>query len=343
MRVRVRFLLAAVALAMTAPGQAAAEMLHFEALQGWQDDNHHAALVTFRETCDKLDGPEWRPICRLASDVDPTDAAARAFFEMFFRPVLIGTPPALFTGYYEPELHGSLVRTPRFAWPIYRRPPELRDGRVFHDRAAIEAGALRGRGLELAWLDDPVEAYFLQIQGSGRIRLPDGSVMRVGYAGRNGHAYRSVGKEMVRRGTHTLDQVSAQEIRGWVRRNGQQGNDLLNHNPSYVFFRKITDVPAEKGPIGAMGRSISALRSLAVDPAFTPLGAPVWIEKDGNGPLRRLMVAQDTGGAIKGAQRADIFYGTGDAAGDAAGTVKDGGRMIVLLPIDRAYAMLPEG
>jgi membrane-bound lytic murein transglycosylase A len=148
---------------------------------------------------------------------------------------------------------------------------------------------------------------------------------------------------MVARGTMTADQVSAQGIKSYVRGNPSSGNDLLNVNPSYVFFRKIGDLPADKGPIGAMGRSITALRSVAIDPRFTPLGAPVWIEKDGAKPIRSLMVAQDTGGAIKGAQRADIFYGTGEQAGEAAGTVKDGGRMIVLLPIDRAYAMLPEG
>ena len=148
---------------------------------------------------------------------------------------------------------------------------------------------------------------------------------------------------MVARGTMSADQVSAQGIKSYVRNNPAAGNALLNVNPSYVFFRKIGDLPADKGPIGAMGRSITALRSVAIDPDFTPLGAPVWIEKDGDNPLRSLMVAQDTGGAIKGAQRADIFYGTGAQAGDAAGTVKDGGRMIILLPIDRAYAMLPEG
>jgi len=168
-------------------------------------------------------------------------------------------------------------------------------------------------------------------------------VIRVGYGGRNGHAYRSVGQEMIRRGTHTLDQVSAQEIRAYVARNPQAGMALLNVNPSYVFFRTLSNLPAEKGPIGAMGRSITTMRSIAVDPDYTKLGAPVWVEKDGAGAFRRLMVAQDTGGAIKGAQRADIFFGTGDAAGDAAGTVKDGGRMLVLLPIDRAYALLPEG
>ncbi len=331
-----------VVLSMSAT-PAPAQMLAFEELDGWDADDHRAALSSFLATCDTLDGPDWGPLCRLAPDAGVNDATARAFFELFFKPVMIGSPPALFTGYYEPELLGSVVRTPRFAWPIYRRPPELVEGQVYYDRAAIEAGALRGRGLELAWLEDPVEAYFLQVQGSGRIKMADGHIMRVGYAGRNGHAYRSVGKEMVRRGTHTPDQVSAQEIRAWVKRSGQAGSDMLNINPSYVFFRKLEDLPANLGPIGAMGRSITTLRSVAIDPDFTPLGAPVWIEKDGADPIRALMVAQDTGGAIKGPQRADIFYGTGSAAGNAAGTVKDGGRMIVLLPIDRAYALLPEG
>lgn len=327
-------------LSMLTPPAASAQMLDFTDLDGWSDDDHLAALQSFRATCDLLDEPDWQPICRLAADID-TATKARDFFQLLFRPVMVGEPPALFTGYYEPELDGSPVRTPRFNWPIYRRPPELVDGQVFHSRAAIESGVLRGRGLELAWLDDPVEAYFLQVQGSGRIRMTDGRTIRVGYAGRNGHPYRSVGQEMIRRGTHTLDQVSAQEIRRHVRQTG--ATRLLDVNPSYVFFRQIDTLGDGDGPIGAMGRSITSLRSVAIDPAFTPLGAPVWIEKDGAAPIRSLMVAQDTGGAIKGAQRADIFYGTGDAAGDAAGTVKDGGRMVVLLPIDRAFMMQPGG
>ncbi len=338
-----RHALAAMALAFLMAGQAAAQMLDFAALDGWDDDDHRAALAAFRVTCPQLDAPEWRPICRLAADAGTTGADARSFFEMLFRPVLIGDPPALFTGYYEPELDGSPVRTPRYAWPLYARPPELREGVQYLSRAQIEGGALRGRGLEIAWLDDPVEAYFLQIQGSGRIRFPNGKVIRLGYAGRNGHPYRSIGQEMLRRGTHTLDQLSAQEIRAWVRRNPQAGSDLLHTNPSYVFFRRLPSLGSEDGPIGAMGRSITTLRSLAVDPGYVTLGAPVWIEKEGRNPMRRLMIAQDTGGAIKGPQRADIFYGTGDAAGDAAGVVKDGGRMIVLLPIDQAFAMLPGG
>jgi len=342
-----RVLLAVLVLlaAMSAGPRAMAQMLSFADLDGWDTDDHRAALTSFTVTCDKLDDSDWQPICRLARDIDPEDdLAARSFFELLFRPVIIGAPPALFTGYYEPELRGSPVRTPRYAWPVYRRPPELRDGVQWYSRQDIESrGLLAGRGLELAWVEDPVDLFFLQIQGSGRIRMPDGKVMRVGYAGQNGFPYRSVGQELVRRGVFTIDEVSAQQIRAWVKRNGAAGTALLHQNPSYVFFRKIADLPADKGPIGAMGRSITTLRSVAVDPKFTPLGAPVWIEKDGAAPLRKLMVAQDTGGAIKGPQRADIFYGSGDAAGDAAGTVKDGGRMVVLLPIDRAYAMLPEG
>lgn len=337
--------LAVAWLAMTgSPDPGSAEVLTFAELDGWSQDDHRAALVTFRATCDTMTEPEWGPLCRLALATADTDAAARAFFELFFRPLVIGDPPALFTGYYEPELDGSLYRTQRFAYPIYARPPELVEGSPWHSRDAIESGGLlRGRGLEIAWLDDPVDVYFLQIQGSGRIRMPDGQIVRVGYAGKNGQPYRSIGQELVRRGSLTADQVSAPEIASYVRANPDAGSRLLAHNPSFVFFRKIADLPADQGPIGAMGRSITTLRSVAVDPAYTPLGAPVWIEKDGQAPIRSLMIAQDTGGAIRGPQRADIFYGTGAGAGAAAGSVKDGGRMVVLLPIEQAYAMMPDG
>ena len=319
-----------------------AQIVDFENLDGWAADDHLAALIAFRETCAQLDAPDWQPICGLAADAGTSDAAAKSFFELMFKPVIIGNPPALFTGYYEPELPGSLTRTPRYAWPLYAKPPELTDGQTYHSRDVIEGGILRGRGLELVWLDDPVEVYFLQVQGSGRIRLPDGRVLRLGYGGKNGQPYRSVGQTLLARGASITD-VSAQDIKAWVRANPGPGRDLLNSNPSYVFFRKLPDLAAEMGPIGAMSRSITTLRSVAIDPAFTPLGTPVWIEKDGSAPIRRLMVAQDTGGAIKGAQRADIFYGTGFDAGEVAGRIKDGGRMIQLLPIDRAYAMLPDG
>ena len=328
---------------MAAPaGQA--QVLDFAELRGWQTDDHQAALNTFLVTCDLVEGAEWGPLCALAPQASASPASARAFFELFFRPVVIGSPPALFTGYYEPELAGSTIRTPRFTYPIYSMPPELQPGTVWYSREEIETrGLLRGRGLEIAWLDDPVEVYFLMVQGSGRIRLQDGSVIRVGYAGKNGQPYRSIGQELVRRGTHSMEDVSAREIRNWVKSNPAAGADLLNLNPSFVFFRKLRDLPSDKGPIGAMARSLTTMRSIAVDPALTPMGAPVWIEKDGAEPLNRLMVAQDTGGAITGEQRADIFFGTGFDAGEAAGQIKDGGRMVVLLPIERAFALLPEG
>ena len=330
----------AIAMLAMIAAPAAAEVLTFADLDGWADDDHAAALSVFLNSCEVLTDPDWTALCRFAGDADKTPAAARSFFELFFKPVLIGNTPALFTGYYEPELDGSPVRTPSFAYPIYRKPPELADGATWHTREAIETqGLLGGRGLEIAWLDDPVEVYFLMIQGSGRIRMPDGRVVRVGYGGKNNQPYRSIGQEMIRRGLMTESEASAQSIRAFVRQNPALGAELLTFNPSFVFFKKMADLPAEKGPIGAIGRSITTLRSVAVDPDFTPLGAPVWVEKDGQSPIRSLMVAQDTGGAIKGAQRADIFYGTGREAGKAAGAVKDGGRMVVLLPIDRAYAM----
>ena len=201
---------------------------------------------------------------------------------------------------------------------------------------------MTGRGLEIAWVDDPVELFFLQIQGSGRVKLPSGRMIRVGYQGANGHEYRSIGAELVRRGVFEAHQVSAQVIKNWVRRNPVAGQELLWSNPSYVFFRRVDSVPAERGPLGAMNRSVTTGRTIAVDPAFVPLGAPVWIEKEGANPIRRLMVAQDTGSAIKGAQRADVFMGTGDTAGREAGRLRDPGRMVTLLPIQRAYAMETE-
>ena len=316
------------------------KILSFEDLDGWAADDHEAARQVFLNTCNDFDALDWQTLCAAATGIED----ARKFFELLFRPVLIeeAEKSALFTGYFEPELEGSLTPGGRYRFPIYRLPAEARDGKWISRREIETTGALKGRGLEIAWVDDSVELFFLQIQGSGRIRLPNGSYIRVGYGGANGHKYRSIGAELVRRGVYNAHQVSAQVIKNWVNRNPVDGAELLRHNGSFVFFREVSRVPAHKGPLGAMNRSITAMRSVAVDPKFTPLGAPVWVEKDGAGPLRRLMIAQDTGSAIKGAQRADIFFGTGDAAGKAAGTLKDPGRMVVLLPIQRAYAMLPE-
>ena len=315
-------------------------LVSFDDFDGWADDDHAAALSTFVNTCGDLKDPEWGPICEVAKST--TDA--RAFFEAFFQPVLIEDgADMMFTGYFEPELRGSRSQGGPYQYPIYRLPPDHVAGQTYLTRQEIEDGRpLAGQGLELAWLADPVDLFFLQVQGSGRVKLPDGSGMRVGYGGKNGHEYSSIGKELIKRGIYEPHQVSAQVIRNWVRNNPNDGKELLWVNKSYVFFREVSEVPADQGPLGAMNRSITTGRSIAVDPAFTALGTPVWIEKDGRDPMRRLMMAQDTGSAIKGAQRADIFYGTGDQAGLDAGRIRDGGRMIRLLPIQMAYAMFPE-
>ncbi|NNK77596.1 MAG: murein transglycosylase [Litoreibacter sp.] len=331
--------------AVMSSGPAAAsptvEILKFEELKGWEVDDHQAALDVFQNTCIDIPDPEWASLCALAT----SQPDARTFFELFFRPVLLGgNETALFTGYFEPELRGSRKRQGPYQFPIYAKPREIRNGTRWFSRAEIEdQNLLAGRGLEIAFVDDPVDVFFLQIQGSGRVKLAEGGALRVGYAGKNGHDYKSVGQELVKRGVYRPHQVSAQVIQRWVKRNPVAGRELLQHNPSYVFFREVSEVPASLGPLGAMNRSITRMRSIAVDPDFVPLGAPVWIEKEGVDPLQRLMIAQDTGSAIKGVQRADIFYGTGSDAGKAAGRIKDPGRMVVLMPIQIAYTLAPEG
>ncbi|WP_412564851.1 murein transglycosylase A [Thalassobius sp. MITS945101] len=331
--------LAGLLAATSAQADLSYKVLEFQDLEGWDEDDHASALQVFLNTCMDMDQPDYAALCSVAETIENP----RAFFELFFRPVLIEETgkDALFTGYFEPELDGSLAPSARYRYPVYAKPREAKG--QWLTREQIETGdTMKGRGLEIAWVDDPVELFFLQIQGSGRIRLPSGAHIRVGYGGNNGHKYRSIGQELIRRGIYKSHQVSAQVIQNWVRRNPVDGNELLRHNPSYVFFRKVTRVSPEQGPLGAMNRSITALRSVAVDPKYTPLGAPVWVEKDGEGPMRRLMIAQDTGSAIKGAQRADVFFGTGDTAGKAAGRLRDPGRMMVLMPIQRAYASVLE-
>lgn len=338
----IRRLLAALILVLGNAGTVGASdvshrILGFDDLRGWTQDDHATTLEVFLKTCPDLSDPDWQALCTLAN----RKPAARPFFELFFRPVLIEDGGrALFTGYYEPELNGALRPDSRYRYPLYRQPPEAREDMPWRSRREIETGdAMQGRGLEIAWVDDPVERFFLQIQGSGRIRLKRGGMIRVGYGGANGHSYRSIGAELVRRGVYKPHQVSAQVIKNWVRRNPDEGMELLYHNQAYVFFRRVDEVPADQGPLGAMNRSLTPGRSIAVDPDHVPLGAPVWVEKDGENPIRGLMVAQDTGSAIKGAQRADIFIGSGVAAGRVAGKLRDSGRMVVLLPIQRAFAM----
>lgn len=314
------------------------KILQFEDLNGWAEDDHQAALDVFLSTCGDMRDPPWQGIC----DAARQGQRAREFFERFFTPVLIyDGQDALFTGYYEPELRGSVTRGGPYQYPLYRLPPDMTSPWLTR-RQIEETGALDGLGHEIAWIDDPVDVFFLQVQGSGRVLFDTGGGIRVGYGGANGREYSSVGLELVKRGVYEPHQMSADVIRNWVCNNGEEGRQLLWANDSYVFFREVNEVPTDMGPLGAMNKSVTTMRTVAIDPNFILLGAPVWIEKNGAEPLNRLMVAQDTGSAIKGSQRADIFFGTGDVAGRDAGRIKDDGRLVVLMPIQTAYALLPD-
>lgn len=286
-------------------------------LPGWDADDHVAALVAYALTADLLP-PDWpRPI---------GSKDARQFFEDAFTVGPSGAD-ALLTGYYEPELPGSKVRTDRFSHPLYGPPAGLTPDRPWFDRREIEVGNLLA-GHELVWLESPLEAFLAQVQGSLRVRLPDGRGLRLGFAGKNGHPYSSIGKELIRRGMLPETDASVTAIRDWAEKHLADVPELLWVNRSFVFFRTL-DLRQESGPLGTLQRPVTALRSLAVDPDHVPLGAPVWVEWDGHACL---MVAQDTGSAIKGPARGDIFFGTGAVAGQRAGALKTFGRMTVLLP-----------
>ena len=263
---------------------------------------------------------------------------------MFFTPVLVRPGKrALFTGYFEPALKGSRHSNGRYKYPIYKKPKNWPVDQPFPTRAEIDDGALFAKGLEIAFVEDPVEAYYLHIQGSGRITLDDGTTIRVGYAGENGHVYRSAARELVRLGEVAMAQASIAGLKAWAKRDPKRAREALQFNQSYVFFRELPVSDTSLGPPGALDRPITAMRSIAVDPRHTQMGAPVWIEKGGQDALRRLVIAQDVGSAIKGPQRADIFFGTGDDAGKQAGKTKDSGRMVVLLPHVIANRLAPEG
>ena len=331
----------AAALVHAASASPPAVILDYADLPGWEDDDHAAALAVFDDVCPDLRRPDWAAVCAFAT----TGPEPRRFFETFFRPVRLGGPDGgLFTGYYEPEVRASPRRTGYFRVPVYRMPPELEPGTPWLTRAEIETGdSLHERDLEIAWLSDPVDLHHLQLQGSGRLNMTDGRVLRLGFAGQNGHPRRPAVAELIRRGVFEPHEASTDALRAWVRRNPLEGRELLRDDSSYVFFRVLEDYPPQLGPPGAMNRPLVEGRSLAIDPAHVPLGAPVWVEARGAEPIRTLMIALDTGGAIKGAQRGDIFFGTGAAAGRAAARVRDRGQLVVLLPVELAYRLVPEG
>jgi membrane-bound lytic murein transglycosylase A len=313
---------------------------------------------------------DWAPVCAAAGTVAPGAEAARAFLEQHLAPAALtdrGEAEGLFTGYYEPLLLGSRSPDARFNVPLHRRPADLvavdlgefddalkgkriagrvADGRLrpYPDRAEIDRGGLAGKGLELLWVDDAIDKFFLQIQGSGLVELPDGQRLRIGYADQNGRAYRAIGRDLVEMGELTLDEVSLQTIRAWLRAHPERAPALMANNPSYVFFRELGDAATTAGPLGAQNVALTPERSIAVDPRFVPLGAPLWLDTSapvpgGDQPLRRLVIAQDTGGAIKGPVRGDVFWGTGERAEHIAGHMRSRGRWFVLLP----RALAPTG
>ena len=333
----------------------------WEELKGWGADNLAEAHGALLASCSVLaKQPVWRSACEEARALPAENAALRAFFEARFRPWRMVNPDdsreGLVTGYYEPLLRGSRERSKSFSHAIYGVPddllvvdlgelyPELKnvrlrgrlDGRKvvpYWSRAELTPQAPALTGKALLWVADPIELFFLQVQGSGRVELADGRRVRVGYADQNGHPYQSIGRWLVEQGELKLEQASMQGIQAWARANPKRLNELLNTNPSFVFFRELPD--SGGGPIGALGVPLTPGRSIAVDPRAVPLGAPVFLATTlplSEQPLQRLVMAQDTGGAIKGAVRADFFWGFGAEAGARAGRMRQRGEMWVLLP-----------
>ncbi len=331
-------------------------------LTGWSNNDALAIWPAFIANCGQLKKQNvWQDVCAAAASMTPkNDQQARDFFEHWLLPhqlvISDGRDSGLITGYYEPLLFGSRKPSARFRFPIYGVPddmlnidlssiyPELKTyrlrGRIngnkvvpYFNRAEIDAGRAALKGRELFWVDDAVDLFFLQIQGSGRVQLENGETVRVGYADQNGHPYASIGKKLVEQGELQLEQASMQGIKQWGEHNPDKLNALLNSNASYVFFRELP--PSPKGPPGSLGIPLTAGRSLAVDPRAVALGSPVYLATtwpNSTQALNRLMLAQDTGGAIKGAIRADFFWGFGAEAAKNAGSMRQEGRMWVLLP-----------
>jgi membrane-bound lytic murein transglycosylase A len=352
-----------------------AERVDLASLPGWREDDTFASWSTWLSSCRAQGGgaKALRPATRstrlaqvcaeaLASGIS-TSSRARHFFETRFFAFRVRprSGEGFFTGYYEPEVRGSLVATSRFKVPIYDRPAELvtlepgavppgleglvaarrrSDGTLeaFPDRAAIETGALEGLGLERLYVEDPVDRFFLQVQGSGRVRLTDGRIVRLAYSGRNGHPYTPIGRVVADLIGMPRPAMTMQVLRAWLAEDAAAARRVMRENRSFVFFRIAAELDADAGPIGGEGIPLTPLRSLAVDRSLWPYGVPVFVSTEvpspggGTVPLRRLMIAQDTGSAIVGPARGDVFFGSGDAAGERAGAMRATGDFIVLWP-----------
>lgn len=332
-------------------------------LPGWENDQHLEAWPALLKGCTKLKkNPEWQILCEEAEQLAPSNnQQVKVFFERRFTPKQLladdGNKQGLITGYYEPLLQGSYTRDERYKYPLYGVPedllivdlsslyPELKGQRVraqlegnkvvpYYSRAQIEDDNAPLVGNELLWVDDRDAVFFLQIQGSGRVQLPDGKVIGAGYANQNGHPYVSIGKLLIEREQLPREDVNLFSIRSWLKNNPKKATSLLNDNPSYVFFTLRNEV--SDGPTGSLNVSITAERSVAIDPKVVPLGTAMWLSTsypdENNSPLQKLVFAQDTGGAIKGRLRADLFWGTGALAEQHAGNMKQKGELYILTP-----------
>ena len=340
------------------------QQVSFSDLPGWKSDNLKDVLPAFRKSCRAIGKKkDWQDVCARAYDIDENDTfAIRSFFETHFIPYRIanenGSETGLATGYFEPLLKGSRVRKGKFRTALYRQPddllvidlasayPQLKGLRLrgkldgnrvvpYETRAEIEkSGKLAGH--EIVWVDDVLDAFFLEIQGSGRVYIPEsGETIRLAYANQNGRPYRSIGRYLLDRGELKPGQASSQQIRQWIRRNPERLREVLDSNPSYVFFREERIDDPSEGPKGALGVPLTPERSIAIDPRHIPLGAPVFVDTTrpySSVPLQKLMLAQDTGGAIRGAVRADYFWGFGPQAGEMAGKMKQKLKVWLLLP-----------
>ncbi|MFL6721197.1 MAG: murein transglycosylase A [Sphingomonas sp.] len=326
-------------------------------------DEAARALGAFRISCSAVTARndssgltqrgDWQPVCAQAASLDPSFAPG--FFYYGFDWVKVGEGRAFATGYYEPEIEGSRTPQPGYA-PIYRVPPDLvrctkpdgtsGRGRIdetgtctfYYSRAEIEDGALAGKGLELAWAKDPVDLFFMEIQGSGRIRFDDGTVMRVAYAGQNGRDYVAIGRLLRERGILPPGGANMQAIRDWMRANPDQGRELMRENLSYVFFKELTG----PGPPGALNVPVTPRATVAADPNFVPLGAPVYLHHADRPEVDGIWVAQDVGGAIKGPNRFDTFWGTGSEAAAIAGGMSASGQALILVPKGTAARALAQ-
>lgn len=333
------------------------EPISFSSLSSWNKVDSANAFMAFGKTCHTIAGKigqkpityssyfgtaaDWNRICRAYAGYTPSQA--RNFFETYFMPVRVHpsdtSDQGKFTGYYEPIVHGNYHRSKEYAFPLYAPPTGMK--KPSYSRAQIVNGALVGKAKPIMWLNSEIDSFFLHIQGSGRVQLPDGKRVKVAYADQNGHPYYAIGRYLIETGAIPKEQMSARAIKLWLQNNPRQAQNVMNKNPSYVFFNLKYD-DANLAAVGAAGVPLTPEYSLAVDRNIYVYGLPMWIETTVTTPhhpkfgqrmaFHRLMIAQDTGGAIKGAVRGDVFFGTGDHAEFMASHLSDSGRKYLLLP-----------